>query len=356
MKMTKAKRKRSKFFTIMLIPESSAKVRKLHVPYWAASILVVPLICIAIIVMLFQMRMDDLEGLLDYSAERLSETISENDRLIESLSDAVVSHERSRLENELTVMQIGDYEKIITEYEQRFADQDQALAELFDRVEMVYNMRHGIINVFNDLASLDIPFQFNENTLTDGITHAMGGAYDWAYDGAYDVVSDDELAEILAELDSVLSVEMQNMQKLTEIAEELESYFRARPTGWPVEGRVGSEFGRRRNELAFRGWEMHNGIDIGIPRRTEIRATAYGVVTYAGYNTGGYGVLVIIEHGYGYSTYYAHNTRALVTVGEEVSRGQVVALSGNTGRSSTPHLHYEVRLNNRPQNPRGFLG
>ena len=100
---------------------------------------------------------------------------------------------------------------------------------------------------------------------------------------------------------------------------------------------------------------MHEGIDLPAPIGTGVYATAYGVVSFAGWNSGGFGFLVIIEHDFDYSTYYAHNSEVLVTVGEEVSRGQRIALSGNSGRSTNPHCHYEVRNNGLPQNPRGYL-
>ena len=145
------------------------------------------------------------------------------------------------------------------------------------------------------------------------------------------------------------------MQALHILAGDLETYFRALPTGWPVTSReVGSEFGNRVDPFG-QGLEMHEGIDINVPVGTEVFATAYGVVAFAGWHTGGYGFLVIIEHDFDFTTYYAHNSELLVTAGEEVSRGQAVALSGNTGRSTSPHLHYEVRNNGIPMNPRGFL-
>jgi septal ring factor EnvC (AmiA/AmiB activator) len=344
MKKRKRRHKQSKFFTIMMVPDSSAKVRRMRIPYWVLSVFALPFLCMLAIVLLFQTRVESLESSLDYSAARLSESFDEKGRLRESLSTAESSHATSRMEHESTISQLGDYEQQMAYFERVIAENEQILSEMLVRIEAIDDMKHGIINVFNDIAALDIPFQFDGNSLSGGVIRAMGGAYAG------------QPEDVLLELEAMISNETQSFQALTRIAEELESYFRARPAGWPVSGgRVGSEFGFRMNVFSGRGLERHNGIDIAVPTGTNVYATAYGVVSFAGWNNGGYGFLVIIEHEYDYITYYAHNSRVLVSAGDEVSRGQVIALSGNSGRSLTPHVHYEVRVDNLPRNPRGFL-
>lgn len=116
---------------------------------------------------------------------------------------------------------------------------------------------------------------------------------------------------------------------------------------WPLQGRISSPFGTR--------WgRMHNGLDIAVPTGTQVRATADGRISFAGWN-GGYGILVIIDHGNGIETRHAHLSRLNVQVGQKVDRGQVVAFSGNTGVSTGPHLHYEIRYRNNPVNPQTYL-
>ncbi len=116
---------------------------------------------------------------------------------------------------------------------------------------------------------------------------------------------------------------------------------------WPVKGRISSPFGPR--------WgSMHNGMDIAVPTGTPIKAAADGRVTFAGWN-GGYGILVIVDHGNGVETRYAHNSRLNVKMGQKVERGQVVSYSGNTGNSTGPHLHFEIRQRNTPVNPHPYL-
>jgi murein DD-endopeptidase MepM/ murein hydrolase activator NlpD len=116
---------------------------------------------------------------------------------------------------------------------------------------------------------------------------------------------------------------------------------------WPVSGPVTSGFGPR--------WgRMHEGIDIAVPLGTPVRAAAAGTVIYAGW-LGGYGNLVVVDHGGGLSTAYAHNSSFASSVGQAVAAGQVVSYSGSTGNSRGPHVHFEVRVNGSAVDPLGYL-
>lgn len=128
------------------------------------------------------------------------------------------------------------------------------------------------------------------------------------------------------------------------------------PNAKPLAGKldVSSEFGLRRNPFGRRGYEMHSGIDFRGPVGTPIYATADGTVTAAAYN-GGYGRQVVINHGYGFVTSYAHMSTIQVEAGIKVKRGEVVGTLGSTGRSSGPHLHYEIHYEGKPVNPRYHL-
>jgi murein DD-endopeptidase MepM/ murein hydrolase activator NlpD len=94
-------------------------------------------------------------------------------------------------------------------------------------------------------------------------------------------------------------------------------------------------------------------LDFGIPVGTDVQATMDGKVVYAGWNTEGYGNLVIVENG-PYRTFFAHLSQIPVNVGDQIRKGDVVGLSGNTGNSTGPHVHYEVRLNGAAIDPTGF--
>ena len=107
--------------------------------------------------------------------------------------------------------------------------------------------------------------------------------------------------------------------------------------------------------MRWNGSDFHPGIDIANDMGTPIVATADGVVTTAGWNDGGYGNMVDIDHGNGMSTLYGHNSELAVSAGQTVSKGQVIAYAGSTGNSTGPHVHFEVRVNGDPVNPLNYL-
>ncbi|MEL7348731.1 MAG: peptidoglycan DD-metalloendopeptidase family protein [Pseudomonadota bacterium] len=126
------------------------------------------------------------------------------------------------------------------------------------------------------------------------------------------------------------------------------------PFAKPVRGaRMTSGFGPRRDPFRKRR-SMHNGVDWAGPRGTPIEATASGVVTFVGRQRG-FGIVVEIRHAFGFETLYAHLNKARVTLGQRVEKGDRIGDMGSTGRSTGVHVHYEVRLNNRPVNPMTFI-
>jgi murein DD-endopeptidase MepM/ murein hydrolase activator NlpD len=125
------------------------------------------------------------------------------------------------------------------------------------------------------------------------------------------------------------------------------------PSIWPVEGRLMGGFGERTDPFSGEG-AMHTGVDISAPTGTPVCATADGIVTLAAWSNG-YGQLVVVDHGGGFETYYAHLSRFAVVEGQEVRRGEQVGAVGSTGRVTAPHLHYEVRIGGAPVNPHTYL-
>ncbi|TDO92206.1 murein DD-endopeptidase MepM/ murein hydrolase activator NlpD [Halanaerobium saccharolyticum] len=122
---------------------------------------------------------------------------------------------------------------------------------------------------------------------------------------------------------------------------------------WPVSGRITSNFGWRTHPIR-KTRLFHNGLDIAVPAGTTVRAAASGEVVHSGWMNG-FGYTVIIDHGRGVETLYAHNSRVTVSKGSMVNKGQQVAVSGNTGLSTGPHLHFGVLRNEEPLNPRNYL-
>jgi murein DD-endopeptidase MepM/ murein hydrolase activator NlpD len=126
------------------------------------------------------------------------------------------------------------------------------------------------------------------------------------------------------------------------------------PSMWPVNGRILSRFGDRQDPFSGEG-AFHTGVDISAITGTPVHAAADGIVYTAEYDGSGYGKMVVIDHGNGVRTRYAHLSAFEVVAGQEVRRGQVVALSGNTGRTTSAHLHFEVRMGGSAVNPYPYL-
>jgi len=133
------------------------------------------------------------------------------------------------------------------------------------------------------------------------------------------------------------------------------SRFLATPSIMPTRGRISSPFASERFDPILHIFRPHEGIDVAAPPGTPIVATAAGVVARVDWEPDGYGHFLTIEHGYGVMTRYAHCSQILVTPGQRVTRGQVIALVGSTGESTGPHVHYEVLLNGKPVDPMGFI-
>jgi murein DD-endopeptidase MepM/ murein hydrolase activator NlpD len=137
--------------------------------------------------------------------------------------------------------------------------------------------------------------------------------------------------------------------------EELRSLMKSLPLSVPLDYyQLESRFGPRHDPLNHRS-SYHTGIDLSAPYMSPVHATAAGIVTYAGYRSD-YGKVVEIDHGNGIATLYAHLHRYIVSVGQRVAEHEQIGFLGSSGRSSGPHVHYEVRVNDEPQDPEKFIG
>jgi len=164
------------------------------------------------------------------------------------------------------------------------------------------------------------------------------------------------LKKLYADLEMVkldISQEQNNLQEITETVKDKTSLLTSTPSIRPTSGWMTSGFGYRRSPFTGRR-EMHRGLDIASRFGTPIVAPADGIITYAG-RKGSLGKVIVLEHGYGYSTRFGHASKLLVRVGERIKRGQIIAKVGTTGRSTAPHLHYEVRLNGVAVNPYNYI-
>lgn len=146
---------------------------------------------------------------------------------------------------------------------------------------------------------------------------------------------------------------METVGEIKEYLSQQRDLYMATPKGWPVKGDLTSYYGQRKHPKTGEE-DFHTGIDISDNPGNPVTATADGIVSFSGWN-GGSGNLVVIEHGFGYSTFYAHNKMTTVKVGQRIKRGDIISYVGSTGNSTGPHVHYEVWRNGGPVNPKSFI-
>jgi murein DD-endopeptidase MepM/ murein hydrolase activator NlpD len=222
-------------------------------------------------------------------------------------------------------------------YTEEFDEFSKKTEELQQQLETLEKAKQEIIDQLNKIPYLP---GITDLTLDEPIPLAVS-------------YSSDPIQMLSYKLDSISNIarsELSSYQSLTETFEEIKPVLNNYPSIWPVKGITTSGFGRRQSPMGGNSSENHTGLDIAVPMYTDVKATGGGTITTAEYS-GGYGYLIVIDHGMGLATYYGHNAELLASVGDSVARGQIVAKSGNTGNSTGPHVHYEVRVNGKPVNP-----
>lgn len=167
-----------------------------------------------------------------------------------------------------------------------------------------------------------------------------------------------ETAKKMDQITSRLVVQSKSFDEVFEMAKNKSAFLASIPAIQPISNkdlrRLSSFYGYRLDPF-YKVMKFHEGVDFSAPTGTEIYATGDGVVKSVEKSKNHYGNNLLIDHGFGYQSFYAHCDEILVKAGEEVRRGQVIATVGNTGKSTAPHLHYEVRKNDKPINPINFF-
>ncbi len=207
-----------------------------------------------------------------------------------------------------------------------------------------------VINSFSDQTS-KVSQAIDELVQKDNELRKMLGLNNWQ--SKIKLLTVHGSGEVRSQLDLAnarLEERRASLKELEDWVAVVRSRFAQTPATWPIYGRIASFFGYR--AYPWRG--VHTGIDIDARFGSPVRATAAGVVSFVGWQTG-YGKTVKIDHGFGVSTLYGHNSSFAVQVGQKVSRGQVVSYVGMTGWTTGPHVHYEVRRADRPVNPMAYL-
>jgi murein DD-endopeptidase MepM/ murein hydrolase activator NlpD len=226
---------------------------------------------------------------------------------------------------------------------EEFNDQFEEIAEHFERLnkdksELMVMYGFKIENNRSSLSGIGGPAPEDEGTLVRE---------------KRDEFLDHELADELNRLQHRMKWELASLNDLLSIVEGHEDQLNSTPSIHPASGFFSSGFGFRRDPIN-RTIRMHNGIDINNRIGTPVYASANGIVVFTGVESG-YGNMVTINHGYGITTNYAHLNDILVREGDEVKRGDKIGTIGVTGRTTGPHLHYEVRINGVPMDPKTYI-
>jgi murein DD-endopeptidase MepM/ murein hydrolase activator NlpD len=221
-----------------------------------------------------------------------------------------------------------------------------ALKREADGLRTRYQSLQKVVSETNQqLASLQM--YAKEVTLAYGIKQKLEGPSDISAEGKL-IPS---FAESVQDYDFLKSAAKLSLQTR---AARLLTPLNSQPSIWPVDGKLMlSSFGNRTDPFSGEG-AFHKGVDISSTTGTPVRATADGIVIYSAFESG-YGRLIVVDHGHGVQTYYAHLSKFEVRTGQELRRGEIVGRVGSSGRVTAPHLHYEVRVGGVPQNPYRYL-
>lgn len=244
---------------------------------------------------------------------------------------------------------------------------EKALLKEIEQYKLQYKVLNGRLTrfekVLNDLQDRDDNIYrvlFDAEPVSASTRMAGKGGVD-RYSELEKLSNNELIRNTAVRMDQIagqLYAQTKSYDQVFKMAKDKEQMIASIPAIQPVDyhdlRRIGSHFGYRTDPF-YKVTKFHEGIDFTGPTGTKIYATGDGVVVEAEYNRGGYGNSIKINHGYGYATVYAHLSGFKVRVGQKVKRGEVIGFMGNTGKSTAPHLHYEVHKNGTPVNPIYFF-
>jgi len=313
----------SRFFTLMIVPDRSSQVRRVRIPRaWIGYTIV----GIASVFALVSFMLIHYFGMM--------QQMTENRRLREENIEL-------RTQMKATHAKIEEITDTVERVD-RFAMKLQAITQLSDT---------GRSLAMGPLQPGERPDEGPSGQ--HEVKFAVGEADDREDEPIDSALSARLLEARLQELATEAQKKEQRVRDLEEYSLEQRTLLATTPSVWPARGWVTSTFGVRVDPYTG-GRVMHKGLDIAGPVGTQVLSPAEGVVIYAA-TRGGYGKTVVIDHGYGVQTHYGHLLEFAVQAADKVSRGQVIGSVGNSGRSTGPHLHYEVRIRGIPQNPREYI-
>ncbi|MGI5997357.1 MAG: peptidoglycan DD-metalloendopeptidase family protein [Lutispora sp.] len=312
--------KKSNHVNFFYIPENESSIKSIRIPVWGPKVLAGLLGALIIYSSFSAYALNNLNDKYEASLKNIEELTKINNRQKIEIQNLNLNAERIQEQLDENIAALEEIKAAVGLKSE--ASEENEKAKTSDNISQI-----SISNTYSTQAILD----------------------------NYDL-SD----EISALKTSLISLSKQTLSQKTEIDESIVSindrldYLRCVPSIVPVVAKITCGYGYRKNPFTSRGSEFHYGVDFGAPYGTKVVATGDGVVLFAGYQAG-YGRMVVISHGYGFTTCYAHNSSLLVKKGDKVKRGQAIARVGNTGRSTGTHLHYEVKINGKNVNPAKYF-
>lgn len=311
-----------KFFTILVVPDRTSRVRKVTVPrtrvYAALAVLGV---CAAV-----------LTGVLVHYVQVLRE-LNEFSSVYQ--------------ENREVALQLRSYQERIRKLDGRLEHLEQLERKLRVMTSLEDPTRNIAIGPLTDREDLANGSE-NPQDLSSRESEPSGSPETDRRNFEFK-----KIGFRLEKIEGEAKARELSMEELHALLDDQRSILNSTPSVWPARGFVSSGFGYRVSPFTSVK-KMHEGLDIAAPRGTEITAPADGVITYTGVK-GAYGNIIVVDHGYGLVTRYGHLSQTLVETGKHVRRGERIARVGNTGRSTGDHLHYEVRIDGVPVNPTRYI-
>ena len=319
-------------FTVLIIPKSTKTTKQIRLNSLATYSFLVGFIVLNIVVSITSVTYYSKSQQLDNQNTHLSSEVQSNLELITLLEG------KTSLQSSTIIELVEDNEDVLGYLNTRIAE-----------VNDLYNEMTNVIATFNDENDSSISVPITRSLDRTSIQAIENYQNDDDVDAEIDIEElkkQDELAELITTMKDTSSA------LITEIDNQLD-YLECLPDSVPLEGRISSGFGYRRHPITGLR-SFHNGIDITGNRGDAVQTAGSGVVTFAGWS-GDFGKVVVISHGYGYETVYAHNDSIIVEVGDVVTKGDKISRVGSTGRSTGPHLHFEIHYNDELVDPTGVL-
>lgn len=340
----------NRFYTILIVPEKTSQVRRFVIPNWLFRSAAIGTALISLIAVVM---------VLDYWY--VMGEVGENKQL--KMENRRLRQEVQVFKNKMETIE-GTMDRVKT-----FATRLKVITNIEDRNNLLETLNQKLPDAAMNIGAT-LPGEITTNSTATGTSTAATSASSIsstasAIASIVPAKNSDDPEEMLLRRDyeqldsrfSLINTDSlyleQMLQDQYELLADQKSFLAALPTRRPAVGYFTSGFGVRKSPFGGKN-KMHEGLDIANHAGTTIKAPADGVVVFAN-SKSGYGQTVILDHGYGLQTLYGHTKKILVKKGQKVKRGDAIALMGSTGRSTGPHVHYEVHVNGTPVDPLSYI-